>query len=65
MDAEGSRTWVEELLFDPAAYAAVAEEVKAVALEVGGDPKLAEEEPGPGPEARARFLKFARESLED
>ncbi|MDQ3669210.1 MAG: hypothetical protein M3377_02850 [Actinomycetota bacterium] len=65
VEPEGSRTWVEELLLDPAAYAAVAEEVKAVALEVAGDPKLAEDEPGPGPEARERFLKFTRESLED
>jgi hypothetical protein len=65
VEPEASRTWVEELLLDPVAYAAVAEEVKAVAREVGGDPKLAEEEPGPGPEAHARFLKFARESLED
>ena len=62
---DSSRTWVEELMADPNAYAAVAEEVKAVALEVAADPRLAEEEPGPGPEARERFRNFARKSLED
>jgi hypothetical protein len=58
---EGSRTWVEELLADPKHYAAVVEEVKTVAREVGADPKLAEEEPvGPDEGARDRFREFAR-----
>lgn len=59
---EGSRTWVDELLAEPAHRAAVVEEVKAVAREVAADPKLAEEDAvGPDDEARERFRRFARE----
>jgi hypothetical protein len=61
----GSATWVERLLADPEHYAAVVEEVRAVAREVAADPKLAEEEPvGPDEAARERFRQFARK-LED
>jgi hypothetical protein len=49
-------------LADPKHYAAVAEEVKAVAREVAADPKLADEEPvGPDEDARERFRRFVRE----
>jgi hypothetical protein len=58
---EGSRTWIEELLADPAHRAAVEEEIRTVAREVAADPKLADEEPlGPDEAARERFRAFAR-----
>jgi hypothetical protein len=58
---EGSRTWVDELLADPAHRAAVEEEIRAVAREVAADPKLADDEPlGPDEAARERFRAFAR-----
>jgi hypothetical protein len=59
---EGSRTWVEELLADPAHRQAAVEEVRRVAREVAADPKLAEEDDvGPDEEARERFRRFARD----
>ena len=61
--AEGGRTWVEELLSDPKHYAAVADEVRAVAREVAADPALAREEIGPDEAALERFRRFARASL--
>jgi hypothetical protein len=58
---DGPQTWIEELLADPRHYAAVVEEVRAVAREVATDPRLAEEEPvGPDERARERFREFAR-----
>jgi hypothetical protein len=58
---EGSRTWIDELLADPAHRAAVEEEIRTVAREVAGDPKLADDEPlGPDEAARERFRAFAR-----
>ena len=62
VDPESSRTWVEQLLADPAHREAAAEEVRRVAREVAADPKLGEDEPvGPDEEARERFRRFARE----
>jgi hypothetical protein len=62
VEAEGGRTWVEQLLADPKHRDAAVEEVRRVAREVAADPKLAEEEPvGPDDAARERFRKFARE----
>ena len=61
---DGSASWVEALLRDPAHHAALTAEVRAVAEEVAADPKYAEEGPiGPDEEARARFRAFAREHL--
>jgi hypothetical protein len=58
---EGSRTWIDELLSDPAHRAAVEEEIRAVAREVAADPNLADDEPlGPDEAARERFRAFAR-----
>jgi hypothetical protein len=58
---EGSRTWIDELLEDPAHRAAVEEEIRAVAREVAADPKLADDQPlGPDEAARERFRAFAR-----
>jgi hypothetical protein len=61
VDNEGSRTWIDELLADPAHRAAVEEEIRAVAREVAADPALAADEPlGPDEAARERFRAFAR-----
>jgi len=62
---DGSESWVEALLRDPAHHAALTREVRAVAEEIAADPAYAEEGPlGPDEEARARFRVFAREHLE-
>jgi hypothetical protein len=61
---DGSETWVEALLRDPAHHAELALEVRAVAEEVAADPAYGDEEPlGPDDEARERFRRFARERL--
>lgn len=58
---EGSRTWVDELLSDPAHRKAVEDEIRAVARDVAADPALADETPlGPDEAARERFRAFAR-----
>ena len=58
---EGSRTWVDELLADPAHRKAVEDEIRAVARDVAADPKLADDTPlGPDEAARERFRAFAR-----
>jgi hypothetical protein len=61
---DGSDTWVDALLKDPAHHAALATEVRAVAEEIAGDPKYEDDEPvGPDEGARERFRAFAREKL--
>jgi hypothetical protein len=60
VDLADAAGWVERLLEDPEARAAVVDEVRAVAREVADDPALADEELGPDPEARERFREFAR-----
>ena len=63
---DGSESWIELLLHDPAHRAAVAHEVRAVAEEIAADPRYGEEEDlGPDDEARARFREFARKQLDD
>ena len=62
---DGTDTWVELLLRDPAHRAAVAAEVRAVAEEIAADPKYGEDERlGPDDDARARFRDFARKQFE-
>jgi hypothetical protein len=62
---DGSDNWVERLLADPKHREAVAEEVKAVAAEIAGDPSYGDEDPlGPDEEARRRFREFAKKRLE-
>jgi hypothetical protein len=62
---DGSETWVELLLKDPAHRAAVAREVRAVAEEIAADPRYGDEEDlGPDDDARARFREFAKKQLE-
>jgi hypothetical protein len=63
-DYDGSETWVETLLRDPAHHDALAAEVRAVAREIADDPRFAEDEPlGPDDAARDRFKDFARRRL--
>lgn len=63
-DYDGSESWVEALLKNPAHHDALANEVRAVAQEIAADPKYADEEPlGPDDAARDRFRAFARERL--
>ena len=63
---DGSESWIELLLHDPAHRAAVAHEVRAVAEEIAADPRYGEEDDvGPDDEARARFREFARKRLDD
>lgn len=58
---DGTDTWVELLLRDPANRSAIAAEVRAVAEEVAGDPRYAaDEQLGPDDAARDRFREFAR-----
>jgi hypothetical protein len=62
---DGTETWIELLLRDPAHRAAVAREVRAVAEEIAADPKYGDEEDlGPDEDARARFREFAKKQLE-
>ena len=63
---DGSETWVDALLRDPAHNEALTREVRAVAEEIAADPKYADDETvGPDDDARARFREFARRQLQD
>jgi hypothetical protein len=58
---DGTDSWVELLLREPANREAIAREVRAVAEEVAADPRFAgEEQLGPDEDARERFREFAR-----
>ena len=61
---DGSESWIEALLREPAHHDALTREVRAVAEEIAADPKYADEGPlGPDDAARERFRAFAREHL--
>ena len=61
---DGSESWIEALLRDPAHHDALTREVRAVAEEIAAYPKYADEGPlGPDDAARERFRAFAREQL--
>jgi hypothetical protein len=61
---DGSESWIESLLRDPAHHDALTREVRAVAEEIAADPKYADEDRlGPDEAARERFRSFAREHL--
>jgi hypothetical protein len=63
-DYDGSESWVEALLKDPAHHDALTNEVRKVAREIAADPKYADDESlGPDDAARDRFREFAREQL--
>jgi hypothetical protein len=60
----GSETWVEQLMRDPAYSARVRAEVRAVAEEIAADPRYGDEEHvGPDEGARDRFREFAKRQL--
>jgi hypothetical protein len=61
---DGTETWVELLLREPAHREQLAREVRAVADEIAADPRYADEERlGPDDDARERFRAFARDRL--
>ena len=61
---DGSESWIDVLLKDPAHHEALASEVCAVAQEIADDPGFADEEPlGPDEDAKERFRAFVREQL--
>jgi len=63
-DYDGSESWIEALLKNPAHHEALANEVRTAAQEIAADPKYAGEDPlGPDDAARDRFRAFAREQL--
>jgi hypothetical protein len=63
---DGSETWIEQLMRDPAHHAQVAALVRQVAEEVAADPRYADEQQlGPDDGARERFREFARRRLGD
>ncbi len=58
---DGTDSWIELLLRDPANRDAIAREVRAVADEIAADPRYGEDEQlGPDDDAKARFREFAR-----
>jgi len=58
---DGSDSWIELLLRDPANHAAIAREVRAVAEQIAADPRYGDDEVlGPDQAARDRFRDFAR-----
>jgi hypothetical protein len=61
---DGSESWVDALLREPAHRAAIEREVRTVAEEIAADPAYADDSPiGPDDDARERFRSFAREHL--
>ncbi len=63
-DWDGSESWVDALLRDPAHRAAIEREVRTVAEEIATDPQYADDGPvAPDDAARNRFRAFAREHL--
>jgi hypothetical protein len=62
---DGSETWIDALLREPAHRAEVEREVRAVAEEIAADPAYGEDDTiGPDDSARERFREFARRRLE-
>ena len=61
---DGSESWVEALLRNPAHHQALTAEVRKVAEEIAADPKYGDDEPlGPDEAARERFRAFAKQQL--
>ena len=62
---DGSETWADALLRDPANRAEVEREIRAVAREIEADERYAADEPiGPDGAARDRFRAFAKRAFE-
>ena len=63
-DYDGTETWIDALLREPAHRERVREEIRAVAEEIAADPSYADDEAlGPDESARDRFREFARKQL--
>src|SRR3954471_24726917 len=63
-DYDGSESWVDALLRNPAHHEALTAEVRRVAGGIAAAPKSADGEPlGPDEAARERFRAFARDKL--
>ena len=61
---DGTDTWIELMMRDPAHSARVRAEVRAVAEEIASDPRYeGDEHLGPDDDARARFEEFAKKQL--
>jgi hypothetical protein len=61
----GSDTWIEALLRNPAHRAEVEREVRAVAEQIAADPNYPDDEPvGSDEQVRERFREFARRRLD-
>jgi hypothetical protein len=61
---DGTETWIEQMMRDPAHAARVQAEVRAVAEEIAADPRYeGDEHLGPDDDARARFKEFAKKQL--
>jgi hypothetical protein len=60
---DGSETWIDSLLRDPAHRSAVVAEVRAVAEEIAADEAYADEVAVPDAATRQRFREFARKRL--
>ena len=60
---DGTETWVEALLRDPAHRSAVTRELRSVAEEVASSTEPEAVPVGPDDGARARFREFARKQL--
>jgi hypothetical protein len=62
---DGSGSWVDQLMRDPARSARVHAEVRAVAEEIAADSRYEADGPvGPDDGARSRFREFARRQLD-
>lgn len=62
---DGSESWVDALLKQPAHREAIEREVRTVAAEIAAAPEYADDERiGPDDEARERFRTFARQHLD-
>lgn len=61
---DGTETWVEQLLRDPAYRQQIVDEVRKVAEEIAADPRYGDEPLGPDEATRERFRDFARRKLE-
>ena len=61
---DGSETWIDSILRDPAHRAEVEREVQAVAEEIAEDPTYGDEDDlAPDDHVRERFREFARRRL--
>jgi hypothetical protein len=61
---DGSESWIEALLKNPAHHEVLTTEVRKVAEEIAADPKYADDGPlGPDEAARERFRAFAKQQL--